>query len=119
MHLQALGLHGVAGLRCKSTCSALTYQAVRSNSTMTSVLAQQLQQLAEARGDATARRVRGKPSLLFDYQKAADVDLQTIYTIALQGDFRLPIAMLSLRMITSISLSRIRRRSWLSSTISL
>jgi hypothetical protein len=51
---------------------------------MTSVLAQQLAQLAEARGDGT-RRVRGKPSLLFEYQRAADIDVATIYGIALQG----------------------------------
>lgn len=52
---------------------------------MASALAQQLSQLAQAKGDNASQRIRGKASLLFDYQKAADVDVQTIYTIGLQG----------------------------------
>lgn len=56
---------------------------------MASSLAQQLSQLAAARTDtAVMKRLKGKASLLFDVQKAADVDLQTIYGIGLQGTSR-------------------------------
>ncbi|EFJ42549.1 hypothetical protein VOLCADRAFT_107183 [Volvox carteri f. nagariensis] len=53
---------------------------------MTSVLASQLQALARQRQPALPAAVKkGKPSLLFDFQKAADIDLQTIYDVACQG----------------------------------
>jgi U3 small nucleolar RNA-associated protein 10 len=51
---------------------------------MTSILAQQLQALG--RPGISLPRARGKPSLLFEAQQAADIDLQTIYNIALQGE---------------------------------
>ncbi|KAG2446493.1 hypothetical protein HYH02_008484 [Chlamydomonas schloesseri] len=53
---------------------------------MASALAQQLQALQKQRQPALAPALKkGKPSLLFDAQKAADVDLQTIYDLAAQG----------------------------------
>ncbi|GIL54419.1 hypothetical protein Vafri_9956 [Volvox africanus] len=53
---------------------------------MTSILASQLQALARLRQPALPSLFKkGKPSLLYDFQKAADVDLQTIYDIACQG----------------------------------
>ncbi|GIL74166.1 hypothetical protein Vretimale_4805 [Volvox reticuliferus] len=53
---------------------------------MTSVLASQLQALAQLRQPALPSVIKkGKPSLLYDFQKAADVDLQTIYDVACQG----------------------------------
>ncbi|KAG2433890.1 hypothetical protein HXX76_008243 [Chlamydomonas incerta] len=53
---------------------------------MASALAQQLQALQKQRQPALAPALKkGKPSLLFDAQKAADVDLQTIYDLATQG----------------------------------
>ncbi|KAG2486505.1 hypothetical protein HYH03_014807 [Edaphochlamys debaryana] len=53
---------------------------------MASALASQLQQLAKLRQPALpAALKKGKPSLLFDYQKAADVDVQTIYDLSCQG----------------------------------
>lgn len=53
---------------------------------MASTLAAQLQAAKALQGDAPgAKKVRGKPSLLFDFQKAADVDLQTLYEIGCQG----------------------------------
>ena len=55
-------------------------------STMASALAAQLQQLAKQQGQpVTAAKPRGKPSLLFDSQRAADVDLQSIYELGCQG----------------------------------
>lgn len=51
---------------------------------MASVLAEQLAQLATAKGPQE-RYVRGKPSLLFDFQKAADVSAETLLGIAQQG----------------------------------
>lgn len=55
---------------------------------MATTLASQLQQLAAQQnpGAAAKPKFRGKPSLLFDFQKAADVDVQTIYEIACQGE---------------------------------
>ncbi|MEW5318749.1 MAG: hypothetical protein WDW38_009944 [Sanguina aurantia] len=50
---------------------------------MASALASQLQQLATS--FPPAQKQRGKLSLLFDAQKAADVDVQTIYEIGCQG----------------------------------
>lgn len=50
---------------------------------MTSVLAQQLQALGNP--GASLQRGKGRPSLLFEAHQAADIDLQTIYDIALQG----------------------------------
>ncbi|GLC34752.1 hypothetical protein PLESTB_001159600 [Pleodorina starrii] len=53
---------------------------------MASLLASQLQTLARQRQPTLPAAVKkGKPSLLFDFQKAADVDLQTIYDVACQG----------------------------------
>lgn len=51
---------------------------------MPSVLAQQLQVLS--RPGLSLARAKGKPSLLFESQQAADIDLQTIYNIASKGD---------------------------------
>lgn len=46
----------------------------------------QVQALQHAQGAAPgARPWRGKPSLLYDFQRAADVDLQTIYELGCQG----------------------------------
>ena len=50
---------------------------------MTSILAQQLQALG--RPGAILPRAKGKPSLLFEAQQAADIDLLSIYDIASQG----------------------------------
>lgn len=52
---------------------------------MASSLAQQLQQLSQLRGTESKKLSKGKPSLLFDFQKAADVDIDTIYNIASEG----------------------------------
>lgn len=51
---------------------------------MASALASQLQQLATS--FPPAQKHRGKASLLFDAQKAADVDLQTIYELGCSGE---------------------------------
>lgn len=48
---------------------------------MASTLATQLDQLAKGREE----RVRGRASLLYDSQQAADVDLQAIYAGASKG----------------------------------
>lgn len=50
---------------------------------MASVLAQQLQALGKS--GIALTRAKGRPSLLFESHQAADIDLQTIYDIALQG----------------------------------
>lgn len=50
---------------------------------MTSMLAQQLQALGKP--GTSLLRGKGRPSLLFEAHQAADIDLQTIYDIALQG----------------------------------
>ena len=53
---------------------------------MTSALAQQLQQLSTRFGTESSSAQRfGKASLLFSAREAADIDLQTIYNIGLQG----------------------------------
>lgn len=52
---------------------------------MASTLAQQLQTLQTQRGADAGKKFRGKPSLLFDFRKAADVDAQTIYNIGCEG----------------------------------
>lgn len=53
---------------------------------MASTLAAQLGEIAKHKGPAGQERsVRGKASLLYDYQKAADVDAETLYNIALAG----------------------------------
>jgi len=52
---------------------------------MTSTLQEQLQRIAAAAGITPSRTVRGKPSLLFTFQEAADKGIQEIYEIALQG----------------------------------
>lgn len=54
---------------------------------MASSLEQQLQQVRNLQGlTAAPKAVKGKPSLLFDWQKAADVDLQSIHEIGCQGE---------------------------------
>lgn len=51
-----------------------------------SALASQLQAIALSHaGTSTRLQPRGKPSLLFDSQEAANIDLQTIYRIGKQG----------------------------------
>ena len=52
-----------------------------------SVLAQQLAQLASVKGPQE-HYVRGKASLLFDYQRAADVGADTLLSIAQTGASR-------------------------------
>ncbi len=52
---------------------------------MATVLSQQLQNISKAWGVAQGN-VRGKPSLLFSPQQAADTDLRTIYNIGRQGE---------------------------------
>ena len=51
---------------------------------MASVLATQLAQLAGLKG-TQEKWVRGKASLLFDYQRAADVGADTLLSIAQTG----------------------------------
>jgi hypothetical protein len=53
---------------------------------MPSILQQQLQQVSTTWGDPTGKRQRGKPSLLFTAQEAADVDLQSLYELAQEGE---------------------------------
>lgn len=54
---------------------------------MASSLAQQLANAKLIAGDAPgAKKMKGKPSLLFEFQKAADVDLQTLYEVGCQGE---------------------------------
>jgi hypothetical protein len=52
---------------------------------MASSLQEQLQRLAAAAGIASGKGPRGKPSLLYTFQEAADVGVQDIYAIAVQG----------------------------------
>ena len=53
---------------------------------MSSTLAQQLALVGKLQKQSnTVKKIRGKPSLLYDQQKAADVDLATIYVIGCQG----------------------------------
>jgi len=56
------------------------------------MLAQQLASIALARGDEA--RVRGRVSLLYTPEQAADVDIQTLHAAALEGaqPFRPPAA---------------------------
>ena len=66
---------------------------------MASSLAEQLQRVQLAQGGApAARKFRGKPSLLWDFQRAADVDLQTIHEIGCQGAPRASTAALPIRV---------------------
>jgi U3 small nucleolar RNA-associated protein 10 len=51
---------------------------------MASALAIQLERL-KAAATPSAPTVRGKPSLLFSYQDAADIDVDTIYHLGLAG----------------------------------
>lgn len=53
---------------------------------MPSILQQQLQQVTSTWGSSTGKRQRGKPSLLYTTQEAADVDLQSLYELALEGE---------------------------------
>eukprot|EP00899_Mesostigma_viride_P004976 jgi/Mesvir1/1447/Mv14438-RA.1 len=52
---------------------------------MASVLASQLRVISLARGDGTKRGPRGKPSLLYNPQQAADIDAHTIFELGLSG----------------------------------
>jgi hypothetical protein len=52
---------------------------------MTTTLQDQLQRIAAAAGVRTAKQPRGKPSLLYTFQEAADIGVHDIYGIALQG----------------------------------
>jgi hypothetical protein len=54
---------------------------------MTSTLQAQLQQIAAAAG-IVSKKPRGKPSLLYTFQEAADIGLQDVYEVALQGGCR-------------------------------
>lgn len=51
---------------------------------MPSLLQQQLQQVSNTWGTANKRQ-RGRPSLLYTAQEAADVDLQTLFELAEEG----------------------------------
>lgn len=51
---------------------------------MPSLLQQQLQQVSATWGTASKRQ-RGRPSLLYTAQEAADVDLQTLFELAEEG----------------------------------
>ena len=53
---------------------------------MPSILQQQLQQVSSTWGSSTGQRQRGKPSLLYSAQEAADVDLQTLFELAQEGE---------------------------------
>ena len=53
---------------------------------MSTLLQQQLQQVAIRWGSGRQPNLKGKPSLLYDPQEAADIDLQTLYSQALEGD---------------------------------
>ena len=53
---------------------------------MSTLLQQQLQQVAIRWGSGRQPTLTGKPSLLYDPQEAADIDLQTLYSQALEGD---------------------------------
>ncbi len=53
---------------------------------MTSTLQEQLQKIAAAAGIGTGRQPRGKPSLLYTFQEAADIGIQDIFDIAVQGE---------------------------------
>ncbi len=53
---------------------------------MPSILQQQLQQVSTTWGAPTGKRQRGKPSLLYTAQEAADVDLQSLYELAQEGE---------------------------------
>ena len=53
---------------------------------MPSILQQQLQQVSRTWGSSAGQRQRGKPSLLYTAQEAADVDLQTLFELAQEGE---------------------------------
>ncbi len=55
---------------------------------MATSLAAQLSQLVADRGQPAKKPTKGKPSLLFDVQKAADVDVASLHQLALQGGHR-------------------------------
>lgn len=52
---------------------------------MASDLQAQLQKIAAAAGIHVGNKPRGKPSLLYTLQEAADIGLQDVYEVALQG----------------------------------
>jgi hypothetical protein len=56
---------------------------------MATALGQQLQQLAARVGKQNSRP-KGKPSLLYTFQEAADIDVQTIYEIGMEGALGAP-----------------------------
>lgn len=54
---------------------------------MATALTQQLRQLAVASGQpAGGKRLRGKPSLIWSNQEAADVDVETVYGVGQEGE---------------------------------
>lgn len=53
---------------------------------MATTLAAQLQHLKQLQGPSE-RHFRGKASLLFDHRRAADIDAESIYGIALTGEW--------------------------------
>lgn len=57
---------------------------------MPSILQQQLKQVSTTWGAPTGKRQRGKPSLLYTAQEAADVDLQSLYELAQEGEQKYP-----------------------------
>ena len=63
---------------------------------MPSILQQQLQQVSSTWGASTGQRQRGKPSLLYTVQEAADVDLQTLFELAQEGEAVLHMSTLTL-----------------------
>ena len=55
---------------------------------MTTALQDQLRRIAVAAGVSTSKGVRGKPSLLYTFQEAADIGIQDTYTVSLQGKWK-------------------------------
>ena len=52
---------------------------------MATTLSQQLSELQQRQSVPPQAKFKGRPSLLFDFRKAADVDLDTLYEIGCQG----------------------------------
>ena len=52
---------------------------------MPSILQQQLQQVSSTWGTSTGKQ-KGKPSLLYTAQEASDVDVQTLFELAQEGE---------------------------------
>ena len=53
---------------------------------MATALAEQLQHLSTRFADASTSQRLGKASLLFSPREAAEIDLETVYTIGLTGE---------------------------------